>query len=139
SRFGASGKGGAIQVDLRVLVDEVFNRGRAELGELFGRDFGDRARCGEGLTLDARTGDRDGVQAGRLRRGLLRLLRKRRAGTGERDRAYCKREHECVPQLVALQSHLSLHVSIRETSPERSIQPPKPARSNRSYLAPFIN
>src|SRR5690606_555214 len=101
------------QVDLRVLVDQVFHRGGADLVELLSSDLSNRTGGGEGLALDARAGDGDGVKA---RRSLLCLLFAGvlgdcRAGAREYEGAGRKRERNCIAKLVPLQSHLSLQVS----------------------------
>src|SRR5690606_32394231 len=108
--------------------------GRAELGELLRADLRNGARGGEGLALDARTGDGDRVQAGRglLALCLFGLLGQCSTAAREGNRTHRQGKRDRVPQLVSLQSHLSLQrenwVFPMGTSPVESRQTPKPAR-----------
>src|SRR5690606_14345458 len=55
------------QVELRILVDQILDGGRACKAELLRIDLHDRAGRGHGLALDAAAGDRNGVELlGRL-------------------------------------------------------------------------
>src|SRR5690606_8281292 len=96
-----------VHVDLGILVHQILNGGRTELRELLRADLGDRARGGEGLALDARTGNGDRVQTGG-RLGFFGFLGQGSAAAREGDRGHRQRQRDRVPQLVSLQSHLSL-------------------------------
>src|SRR5690606_16709557 len=96
-----------VQVDLRVLVDQVLDRGSADLPEFLCGNLGDRAGSRERLALDARTGHGDRVQTGG-RLGFFGCLGQGSAAAREGDRGHRQRQRDRVPQLVSLQSHLSL-------------------------------